>query len=165
MPGFATLECPDGTCFADGPEPPDYKYAIINEWLNDLKDSSFEVKFNMDYGCILNTRGKIEGDAALFLAIRHAPIQHNNEIHEWYADYIPPKGYSTPEAIVSQFTNIPIDHARELFWSKDLLNWPGELSHIRARMFVQVLEAYMETGKVLWSHVLPPMPSVSLPSE
>ncbi len=111
--------------------------AVIEQWKLDLKDRSFP-KFNMDYEVIEHPSREYEGDAALFLAYRHAD---KTNLSKWYENK---RSYE----IVTAFTGIPLAHA------KALLNPPDgdgvDYTLIKPEHFIQVLDLYLDTGMVTW---------------
>jgi len=129
--------------------------AVIKQWIADLKDKDFGIAYNADYTCIVNDDGNIAGDAALFLAIRHADINDNMDVFDWYAKLpIPEGGYHPSECVVTLFTGIPLEDACKLMWQKDLYEADYNTEDMKAADFVKVLNAYLKTGEVDWKVLL-----------
>ncbi len=115
---------------------------VIAQWKEDLLDKDFP-KFNMDYEIIEHPGKTFEGDAALFLAYRIV-----EDLTEFYK-------HNTGWAVITKYTNIPIDRARELLWPTVLLeDSEFDLSSITPEQFISVLDVYLETGIVDWEIIL-----------
>lgn len=131
-----------------------FNSANIEQWIADLSASSGEVKYNADYACVTDADGSIMGDAALFLAIRHADIKENEDIYAWYDDFgrtqLPPGGYHPSEVIITRFTGIPLEDACKLIWSPLLFDDSFPEDKMTAKLFVEVLKTYLRTGDVDW---------------
>lgn len=129
----------------------------IAQWIEDLSNKSFEVRYNPDYSCVTAEDGVIMGDAALFLAIRHANINTNAEIYDWYDKFgrteVPPGGYHPSEVIIQKFTGIPLEDACKLVWPPLLFDEDFPSDKLTAALFVKVLKDYLSSGEVDWYRV------------
>jgi len=132
------------------------KTAAIKQWIADLNDKKFGIEFNSEYMCILNDKGNIAGDAALFLAIRNADIKENSDVFAWYEKLkIPKGGYHASEVVVTMFTGIPIEDACKLMWPHILYSNGYDTENMSAKEFVTVLKHYLDSGVVDWTLLLP----------
>lgn len=132
------------------------KRAVINQWIDDLLDPYFNIKYNSDYFCTtVGRKKKLMGDAALFLAYRQADVQSDAELFEWINKLkIPAGGYDQSEYIVSLFTNIPLEDACKFMWPKVLWNAAPDYEPTAAD-FVKVLRHYLKTKEVDWGVAVP----------
>jgi hypothetical protein len=127
------------------------KYDVVEQWIEDLRDPDFGVVFNADYPIALTSRGKVTGDAALYLAIRNADVD-TDAIFRWYEELKKDRRkYHSSDYIVNMFTNIPLDSAHKLMYPQVLLDDPQfEMTRIKPRYFIEVLQVYLKTGVVDW---------------
>lgn len=132
------------------------KRAVINQWIEDLLDPTFGIKYNSDFLCTtFGRKKKLMGDAALFLAYRQADVQSDAELIEWINTLsIPDGGYDPSEYIVNLFTNIPLEDACKFMWPKVLWNAAPDYEP-SASDFVKVLQGYLKTKEVDWSLAIP----------
>lgn len=131
------------------------KWKNIEQWIEDLcwKDSG--VKFNADVFFYRDKHGRLVGDASIFLAARHAPIDRDVQLGQWLATIQPPPGASVSSVVIHKFTGIPIVDAEALISPKELLEHPTyDLARLTGAAFVHTLRNYLDTGKVDWSWVL-----------
>lgn len=144
----------------------DLNMPAINDLITDLLDPDFEIKFNPAYTCILDENDVICGDASLFLAIRHAPIQNNSDIFAWYETVVTPEdeAYTASDVVFSMYTGIPLETARELLYPRVPVEFIGTSPRVdayghldfdfTAKEFVKVLRGYLKTNVVDWTVVL-----------
>lgn len=127
------------------------KTEVIERWIEDLDDPDFGIVFNADYPIALTPRGKVTGDAALYLAIRNADVDPE-DIFRWYETLKKERRtYHSSDYIVNMFTNIPLEVANKLMYPQELLNDPQfEMTRIKAKYFVEVLKVFLNTGVVAW---------------
>lgn len=132
------------------------RHGVIKQWIEDLNDDDFGIKFNADFVCVQQgRRGKLMGDGSLFLAYRQANVQSDKELVEWIGDLkLPDGGYHPSEVIVNLFTGIPLEDACALMWPSAL--WTTEYENPTAKDFVRVLQNYLVTGEVDWLLAIPP---------
>lgn len=132
------------------------RHGVIKQWIEDLLDEDFGIKFNADFVCVKQgKRGKLMGDGSLFLAYRQAEVKTDAELVEWIgALKLPDGGYHPSEVIVNLFTGIPIEDACSLMWPSAL--WTTEYENPTAKDFVRVLQNYLVTGEVDWLLAIPP---------
>jgi hypothetical protein len=136
---------------------PALRQDIIAQWRADLIDNDFGIVFNADYSIITNADGKMEGDAALFLAYRNANITSDDQLVKWYEAHPQvslDEDMTISERIVRDFTGIPIEDARKLMWPQALLDADYDLSKITPQQFLQILDMYLGTGTINWSQYL-----------
>lgn len=130
--------------------------AVIKQWIADLNDKKFGVRFNSEYMCILDDDGNIAGDGALFLAMRNADIKEDHDVFPWYEKLpIPKGGYHASEVVVSMFTGIPIEDACKLMWPTVLYSHDYDTENMSTKEFVTVLKHYLDSGDVDWTLLLP----------
>jgi hypothetical protein len=137
-----------------------FNMTVIDQWIDDLLDKDIGIKFNADVPYALTAKGKLTGDAGLFLAYRRAPenVQTDKEIVEWMQGIDIPKDedYMVSELLVHTYTRIPLKACRSLLWPQVLLDDPDyNMEKMTAKDFVKTLRAYLETGIVSWSWLLP----------
>jgi hypothetical protein len=149
------MECTDEVCEACNVkiEALDLKDDVITQWIEDLRDPDFGIVFNADYPIALTSRGKVTGDAALYLAVRNADVDPK-DIFRWYEQLVIPKGYHSSDVIVSMFTGMPLDTAHKLMYPQALLDDPNfEMTRLKSRYFIAVLDVYLKTGVIDWTLV------------
>lgn len=113
------------------------KRDVIDQWKLDLVDPLFP-KFNMDFEIIEHAKREYEGDAALFLAYRHAS---NPDLKIWML-------HKRSYEIITEFTDIPLKDARALVNPPDGDN--VDYTYIKVGSFIQVLDLYLDSGLVTW---------------
>jgi hypothetical protein len=124
----------------------------IQQWIEDLTDPAFGVKFNSEYACILNDTDGLEGDASLFLVMRYAELKNTMDVFPWYENANPAEGdFCVSETVVTAFTGIPLEDSRDLIWPSALYDADYDTESLTAHQFVQVLQNYLDTGVVDWS--------------
>lgn len=131
---------------------------VIDQWIDDLLDKSFGIKFNADVPYRRMVKGKLMGDASLFLAYRQAPVNDDAELLNWFGSIKVPvnEDYTASEVIVHTYTRIPMDDCRALMWPQILLSDPNyDMEKMKASDFVKTLRIYLETGTVSWQWMLP----------
>lgn len=131
---------------------------VIDQWIDDLLDTNFGIKFNADVPYGRTPKGKLMGDAALFLAYRQVAVNDDEELFKWLsAINVPPdEDYLVSELVVHTFTRIPLKESRALLWPQELLNHPEyDLAKMTPKHFVRTLRTYLETGIVSWEWLLP----------
>ncbi len=131
---------------------------VINQWIDDLLDKSFGIKFNADIPYGKTFKGKLMGDAALFLAYRQAPVQDDEQLIKWLdAIKVPAdEDYLPSEIIVHTYTRIPMSACRALLWPQLHIAHPEfDKDKMKASDFEKTLQIYLETGVVSWQWMLP----------
>jgi hypothetical protein len=134
--------------------------SAIKQWLEDLRDEEFGLRFNADKMFYeytgKGTRRKLEGDASLFLAYRCLDVIDDHEVIS-YLENIPvhPEGYHPAEVLVHELSGIPLKDAKALMWMEPLLKADYDTTTLKATQFADVLEKYQITGEVDWTSVLP----------
>jgi hypothetical protein len=147
------MECNDEVCEACKVTIEDLglKDDVIAQWVEDLSDPDFGVVFNADYPIALTKRGKVTGDAALYLAIRNADVDPS-DIFRWYETLKKERRkFHSSDYIVNMFTGIPLDTANKLMYPRELLDDPQfDMLRIKPKYFLEVLDVYLKTGVVDW---------------
>ena len=134
------------------------KLRAIQRWREDLTGSGGDdlPRFNIDLACHIDGDGRLHGDAALFLAFRNldlprrvsgSALDYNQDVATWMSR-------QDSAAVITAFTGIKIEDARQLVEPRLLWETDFDLASLRGREFVNVLDGYLATGIVDWQRVI-----------